>query len=136
MDIDTEYLSALVDAISSKRKTKLLKFFFNDVRMELLFSIWRNEGNEAFGIADCISGLSTSPKTDSSMNQFIREMIALGCFCVLCSSKASRKHLVLSPELRKELMEHLVCLLRSSDNKNDEIDLIDENLSQLLATKH
>ena len=135
--LDTEYLKALVGAMSAKRSTKLLKYFSNDVRMELLFSIWRHEGDLTVGMLDYIAGLSTAPKTNSGMQLFLREMVSLGCFEVVDGEKASRKHLYLSDCLRSELTLHVMQLMERLTPIDDaDVDLVARHIRQGLITEH
>ena len=121
-DPNAGHFSNIIGAMNKKRKTKFLKYFSNDVRMELLFSILQSEGNDAVGISDVVVGLSTAPKTNSGMQLFLREMIGIGCFEVKEGVKASKKHLVLSAALRREIAEHVLDLLdHSEDQKSDNV---------------
>lgn len=134
--INQQYLSALVGAMCDKRRTRFLKYFSNDVRMELLFSIWRQENDEEVGISDIVAGLSTAPKTNSGMQLFLREMIGLGCFEVMDGVKASKKHLRLNDTLRREVTLHVLGLLDRPGDSDDDVEFILKHVRETLLTKH
>ena len=120
MEIDAEALINLSSAVRYKRNTLHLKYFSNDVRMEMLLIIWLHEPNESIGISDYINTLSTAPKTDSSMQLFVREMIELECFVVTKCDKASRKHLLLGECLKHEAQQYFSILLQVIDTTASE----------------
>ena len=134
--IDQQYLNALVGAMCKKRRTKFLKYFSNDVRMELLFSVWRHENNGEVGISDIVAGLSTAPKTNSGMQLFLREMIGIGCFEVKDGDKASKKHLRLNDNLRREVTLHVLCLLEQNGIADHDVKFILENVKKSFLTRH
>ena len=134
--IEPKYIAALVGAMCDKRRTRFLKYFSNDVRMELLFSIWRQENNEDVGISDIVAGLSTAPKTNSGMQLFLREMIGLGCFDVEDGVKASKKHLRLNETLRREVTLHVLGLLERPGGNDEDVKFILDNVKETLITTH
>jgi hypothetical protein len=101
-----EQLEQLHNIIVAKRKLKYLAKFNRDIKMELLFLILLNEHDEEWGIAQYITTLRTSPQSDSSMRDFIAQLIEDQAVLVVGTSKQSRKHLILSDQLREEVQAY------------------------------
>ncbi len=85
-----------------KTRTKFLKEFRNDSKMELLFLVRDTQSIPEWSMADILHNLSSYPQSFGSMKLFIRDMVDVGAFIEVKINKKS-KHLLLSIQLKEEL---------------------------------
>lgn len=107
MGQDTEKIRSLYkhlhEVTLAKRQTGAMKRFDNDLKLEMLLLISLHENDEEWGIADYINCISASPQSNSSMHGFIRDLLEDDILVATETSKKSRKHLMMSERLRKEV---------------------------------
>lgn len=96
-------ITQLHELLLAKRGTRCMKYFDNDIKMELLFLIYLHQGDKTWGISDYVNAISTSPQSNSSLSLFIRNMLKASVFELQGSDKKTRKHLVFTPRTQKEL---------------------------------
>ena len=103
----SDAVSPMAAFLYLRRETTHLRRFDDHIKMELLFLILLNEKNEDWYISRYVNALSTSPQSDSRMNQFIRALVNEGSLRTVSGTKQTAKHLALSGGLRKELGTYL-----------------------------
>ena len=103
----TRYSKSMLDATLYKRKnTCFLKWFDNDIKMELLFMIVQNQHDQDWNISRYISTISSAPQSNSMIELFIRMMVSVGAFKIVHLKKLSSKNICISSQLKSELTSY------------------------------
>ena len=102
-------VTQLHELLLSKKASRYMKWFDNDNKMELLFLVYLNQGDQTWGINDYINAVSSSPQSNSSMSVFLRHLTDQKILLMQDTDKRTRKHLIFSKQLTKEF-ESYMCM--------------------------
>ena len=100
-------VTQLHELLLSKKASRYMKWFDNDNKMELLFLVYLNQGDQTWGINDYINAVSSSPQSNSSMSVFLRHLTDQKILLMQDTDKRTRKHLIFSKQLTKEFESYM-----------------------------